>query len=253
MHTELSGWEFWVLSALIVGFDIFLTTLILVGVRKALGASGQDPAKVRQTVLVLGLILFGWFGIALWLTWRGVFGSALGQPVPYVPFAIGIPIVVGTFLLRGSEAVGTLVKAVPQQWLVGVQVSRVIGGIFVILLAAGQLPAVFALPAGYGDLIVGVTALIVAARCRRAREDHFVRLWNWFGLADLIVAAATGFLSSPSRTQLFSLDAPNLLIGSFPLGMIPVYAVPLFVVLHFASLMKLHQDHRAASPKMATI
>jgi hypothetical protein len=53
---------------------------------------------------------------------------------------------------------------------------------------------------------------------------------------------ATGFLSAPSPFQVLSLDAPNLLIDSFPLVMVPIYVVPLSVVLHLASLTKLRQE-----------
>ncbi len=82
-------------------------------------------------------------------------------------------------------------------------------------------------------------------------------LWNWFGLSDLAVALTTGFLSAPSRFQILSLDAPNFLIGSFPLVMIPIYAVPLSIVLHLASLSKIGIARRlgvreAASPRNAT-
>jgi hypothetical protein len=44
--------------------------------------------------------------------------------------------------------------------------------------------------------------------------------------------------------QLLALDRPNELIGSFPLVMIPVFLVPLSVLLHLASLKKLRQTSR---------
>jgi hypothetical protein len=41
---------------------------------------------------------------------------------------------------------------------------------------------------------------------------------------------------------LFAFEAPNELIGAFPLVLVPVYLVPMSVLLHFASLRKLHCD-----------
>jgi hypothetical protein len=73
---------------------------------------------------------------------------------------------------------------------------------------------------------------------------------NLFGLADLVVAVTTGFLTSPSAFQLFAFDLPNELISQFPLVLIPVFLVPLSVLLHLASLTKLRRgalrdnDHR---------
>jgi len=69
--------------------------------------------------------------------------------------------------------------------------------------------------------------------------ERLVLSWNLFGLLDLIVAVTMGFLTSPSPLQLLSLDAPNELISAFPLVMVPVFAVPLSVLLHLASLAKL--------------
>ena len=44
--------------------------------------------------------------------------------------------------------------------LIGVQVYRVVGLLFIVLLAQGQLPAYFAEPAGWGDIFVGLTAVL---------------------------------------------------------------------------------------------
>jgi hypothetical protein len=52
----------------------------------------------------------------------------------------------------------------------------------------------------------------------------------------------TGFLTAPSPFQLFALDAPNELISVFPLVLVPVFLVPVSVLLHVASLTKLHRD-----------
>jgi hypothetical protein len=52
----------------------------------------------------------------------------------------------------------------------------------------------------------------------------------------------TGFLTSPSAFQLFAFDLPNELISQFPLVLIPVFLVPLSVLLHLASLTKLRRD-----------
>jgi hypothetical protein len=231
------------LSILIIGADVVLTAVLLFGVWRALLAAGKPPTDLLGSVLPLGGILFGWLGLALFLAWLGVFRSAAHQPFPYIALAIGLPIVMGALLLRGSRRVQEIVEAVPQSWLVGFQFYRVLGLIFLVLYAGGFLPGVFALPAGGGDVLVGLTALAVAIRYaqRHFQRDWYVALWNYLGIADLFVAVATGFLSAPSRFQIFSLDAPNFLIGSFPLVMIPIYAVPLSIVLHLASLKKLSQ------------
>ncbi|MBL1430143.1 MAG: hypothetical protein COA60_001240 [Robiginitomaculum sp.] len=47
--------------------------------------------------------------------------------------------------------------------------------------------------------------------------------------------------------NLLSKDDPNLLITSFPLVMIPTFAVPLSIILHVLTLWKLRRVHYTES------
>jgi hypothetical protein len=245
MHTySFVGWWFWFLSFVIVGANILIASVLLFGVHRALLGLGRTRVDRGRIVPILGIVLFGWLGLALFLGWQGLFRSAVNQPVPYIALAIGIPILVGALFIRASKQVREIIEAVPQSQLVALQFYRVLGVTFLALYAIGQLPGIFALPAGLGDVTVGLVALIVGARAERSENDQLVTLWNWLGISDLVIAVATGFLSAPSRFQIFSLDAPNVLIGSFPLVMIPIFAVPLSIMLHLASLSKIRTAHR---------
>ncbi len=132
----------------------------------------------------------------------------------------------------------------PQHWLIGVQLYRALGVIFLILYATGKLPGLFAWPAGLGDVLAGVLAPVVALAYRRGSRENadLVSAWNLFGLADLVVAVTAGFLTSPSPFQLFAFDLPNELVSRFPLVLVPVFRVPVSVLLHLASLAKLRRD-----------
>ena len=79
---------------------------------------------------------------------------------------------------------------VPQSWIVGVQLYRVLGVIFLVLYASGKIPGAFALPAGIGDVLTGLLAPIVALGYARGRPgaERRVLAWNVFGLLDLVVA-----------------------------------------------------------------
>ena len=145
----------------------------------------------------------------------------------------------------------------PAHWLIGAQLFRVLGAVFLVLLSAHRLPAAFAWPAGIGDLAVGLLAPIVALRyARHPRESVALAVaWNSLGLIDLINAIAMGFLSSPSPLQLILRDAPNALIAVYPLVLVPVYLVPIAIVLHLASLRQLkaaaasHESGSAPAPQ----
>src|SRR5215470_2922234 len=104
------------------------------------------------------------------------------------------------------------------------------------------------LPVGGGDVLVGLLALPVAFYLGSGRPGGraVAYAWNWLGILDLAVALTLGFLSSPTRFQLLALDAPNRLVGAYPLVMIPAFAVPLALILHGLSLWQLRRSGRRA-------
>lgn len=199
----------------------------------------------RATYIVSALLV-AWFFGALWLTWSGFYQGASDR-IPTIPFGLLIPITAGLFLYWRWPLLRNIIEATPQQWLVSVQVYRVLGVIFLVLYAGGQLPGEFALPAGVGDVMVGLLAPVagIAYARRWNGSAGLLRFWNLLGLADLAVAVTTGFLTSPSPLQMLALGRPNLLISAFPLAMIPVFLVPLSVLLHLASIRKLGQTEPA--------
>ena len=104
MHTPLPiGSWFWFLSFLIVGADIIIAFVLLFGVHRALLGLGRTKADRVRIVSILGIVLFGWLILALFLGWQGIFRSALNQQVPYITLAIGVPILVGALFVRGSK------------------------------------------------------------------------------------------------------------------------------------------------------
>jgi hypothetical protein len=126
-------------------------------------------------------------------------------------------------------------------WIVAAQVYRVGGGIFLVLWADGRLPWQFALPAGIGDVTTGCLAVVVAALLAQKSPRALKAAYGWclFGIADLVVAVMMGGMTSPGRVHVLALDAPNLLISSYPLVMVPTFAVPLALMLHGLVLWQL--------------
>ncbi len=67
-------------------------------------------------------------------------------------------------------------------------------------------------------------------------------LWNYLASQNACIYIYIRLMPPPpSPLQLLAIDRPNELISSFPLVMIPVFLVPLSVLLHLASLKKLRQ------------
>ncbi len=215
---------------------------VMFGIHKALKLAGWPSRDRRQAVWKLAALLGTWFFAALLPSWFGLYRTVSSGP-PAIQYGLLIPIIVGVLLFRKWPTLRCVIEALPQRWIVSVQLYRAEGLIFLVLYAGGHLPGAFAWPAGVGDILVGLLAPVVGAAYAHGSRNAagWLRAWNLFGIADLIVAVATGFLSSPSRLQMFAFGAPNELISAFPLAMIPVFLVPLSILLHLASLRKLRQ------------
>ena len=164
--------------------------------------------------------------------------------IPTIQYGILLPILAGALLIWRSETAKRVIAAVPQSWLVGVQLYRAFGVIFLILYATGKLPSLFAWPAGIGDIAIGLLAPIVGVAYARAphKAATLVAGWNVFGILDLIIAVGTGFATAPSLIQPIEVQPTSDLMTVLPMVLIPVYLVPLSIVLHLASLAKLRRE-----------
>jgi len=213
---------------------------LLFGLHRALRRTPWPARDRARAFWSLAAILAAW-SIAAYVPVRLGFYQGTPTRVPTIPFGLLIPIAAGVVLFWRWPLLKRIIGAVPQEWIASVQIYRALGFIFLVLYAEGRLPREFAWPAGAGDVLVGLLAPLagLAYARRSSGSATFVRAWNLLGLADLVVAVATGFLTSPSQFQALAFDRTNELIGAFPLAMVPVFLVPLSVLLHLASLEKL--------------
>ncbi len=225
---------------------VLIQAAILIGLWLAL-----IRANLRGTTrVVLWLVIALPFTLWLAVVWALAVNGAC-QPISGngpLPIAVFAPVLVSLVLLLRSKRVAAVLDAAPPSWLVGVQVFRIFGGIFLVNWALGSLPGIFALPAGIGDTLVGVLALPVAFYLSTGTADGQTAgiAWNLLGLTDLAIAIILGTLTSPGRLHLLSLNQPNVLVGTYPTVMTPAFGVPLSIILHVLSLWQLRRVARKA-------
>lgn len=160
-----------------------------------------------------------WYALASTLAIHDTFKASTAARFPALPVALLLPMIVAFLVLARSGTARKLIDATPLWWLVAIQTYRIVGAEFVALWANGDLPSVFALPAGFGDIFTGVLAVPVALSAARdpLRARGGVLLWNVIGILDFLVAIGTGFLSSPGKFHILALGQPNLLGSVYPL------------------------------------
>jgi hypothetical protein len=216
--------------------------------------SSLNSAARRRFGIASGAFLFGWLVLAFVLGGSGIFQATPSRAFPALGLGIALLISTGAWLLYRSSALKTVLAATPLPWLVGVQVYRLVGLNFLVLYALGRLPDEFAIPAGWGDVAVGLAAPVVAYLLYKGdRWSCLATLnWNLLGILDLVVAVAMGFLTSPGPFQTLALEDPNTLITAFPFVLVPLYAVPLSILLHLAVLKRLKASLGASLDKEFT-
>lgn len=217
---------------------------ILIGVWQAVARTEFDRNERLTVWIALVLPFTAWLALIWSLAADGAFVQPPGQSVPRVPLAIFLPLLLLFPLLR-SRRIGALLDATPATWLIALQVYRVFGGIFLVGWLRGNLSSQFALPAGTGDVLVGLLALPIAYWLHvGARGGRALAIaWNVFGIADLAIAVAMGILTSPGPLQFIVPDRANAL-GTYPTVMVPAFAVPSSILIHALSLRQLRRIGR---------
>jgi hypothetical protein len=181
-----------------------------------------------------------WIVVAFTLSIRGFFVSSDAIQVPRIAFSL-LPLAIGYLAYRLLPTVRAVVAEIPLHSMIALQLYRALGVVFLVEWSLGALPGAFALPAGIGDIAVGLAAPFVAARLKAgapgARRSAI--LWNVLGIADLAVAVTMGVTTTPGPFHLFALDNPNFAIIMMPMVLVPVIAVPFSILLHLIGLDRL--------------
>jgi len=123
----------------LIGASATIAT-ILFGLRNALAKAAWPKHDRAAAFRISTIILISWFLLALALGLAGAYKAAPDR-IPTIQYGIFIPFLIGSWLIWRSPAVGRIIDAVPQPWIVGVQLYRALGVIFLILYASDKMPA----------------------------------------------------------------------------------------------------------------
>lgn len=178
----------------------------------------------------------------LWLAWLGLSTWLNGPRVPVAVFG-GVALLV---LLSRVPAVSA--RLADPVKLVVPQTFRVAGGVFLLAMALGLLPPVFAVPAGLGDIGIGIAALFIVRSAARRTSRKALVWFNLLGIVDLVVAVGIGALAGPGPVQLMHPSPSTAAVTQLPLLLIPAAAVPLAAALHLVSLTRLRERHSQPRP-----
>lgn len=183
--------------------------------------------------LISALVVI-WFVAVFAVAARGGFSNAYNRLGLSVAVASLTPLVAFLIWFIASRSFRKYALRLSPVLLTGSQSFRLVGFTFVLLEARNALPAIFALPAGYGDMFIGATATFVAWKlAERRRRGPFVA-WQALGILDLVTAVTLGVTSPLLNPH----GVPVTPMTVLPFSLIPTFFVPLFLIFHIICIVQ---------------
>lgn len=225
----------WVISVVAILVVVSGISFILYAGSRATGAPPHTATRLAATA---GSAYTAWLLLVMALGGAGLF-IARPNAVPWVvPFMLGW-IALCLWTARQPAVARALQAPHAVVWLTAIQFARgIAGAAFLLALAIDGLPPVFAIPAGLGDLAVGIAAPVVALSLwRHPDRIPSTRWFHRLGLADVLVFVPLGALASPA----FALFGPDTTVqmGMLPLVVLALAGAPTMFALHLITLNRL--------------
>jgi hypothetical protein len=139
---------------------------------------------------------------------------------------------------RRGGALRAVARSIDVRVPIAFHALRALVGVgFLVKAGRGELDPLFASVAGWGDIAVGVSAMLVACGSARpgAAWTRVRAAWNVLGLLDILVAIGT------AQYILFASGHPETMAGlvALPWVLIPLVLVPLVLATHLLLIVRL--------------
>jgi len=175
-----------------------------------------------------------WFAIASSTSALQIYKNDANRVGAAVGIAATLPILLFVAWFATSKGFREFAMGLSARTLTALQAGRVMGVVFVILGARGELPTRFAWPAGYGDMFIGLTASIVAWKLATAEHRGSFIFWQGLGMLDLVTAVGLGVSTGILHPEGISMAA----VTGLPLSIIPTFFVPLYFIFHIICIVQ---------------
>lgn len=191
--------------------------------------------SVLNIVVVFFVLYLLYISLASYMGW---FNKVLFPPVvllyttfPYAFLLFGV--------IHKLKIYDVFLENTLMEDIVRLHIFRVIGFFFVILAFYDSLPKFFAYVAGFGDVITAITSVFVvkAIRDKKKYAKKLTYIWNTFGFVDIIFTAIMANVLTKISIDTGSMGVDTL--AFFPFCIIPAFAPPTIMFLHWAVYQKL--------------
>lgn len=191
---------------------------------------------VNSTPLSIRIGIWVWLLAAVYVGAAGWLVPLLGPKLQLLLFAITA---VALLLYFKTQKLRAWIDSLDLRALVLLHVTRFVGFYFLLLYQRGFLPRDFAVPAGWGDNVVALGALLVAfLPMNDAARRRAITIWNIVGLIDILFVLLSG--------ARIGLQDPNQLrpLTYLPLSLLPTFLVPLIIATHVIIYVRLNRPQK---------
>jgi hypothetical protein len=142
-------------------------------------------------------------------------------------------------ILANSKVYNTMIENAAIQNIVKLHLFRLIGVFFILLGVHEALPKPFAFIAGIGDVLTAVTSIFVAKviQNKKSYAKKLTYYWNVFGTVDILFTAIGANVLTKISIDTGSMGVDSL--AFFPFCIIPAFAPPMILFLHWTIFKKL--------------
>ncbi|MEP3048767.1 MAG: hypothetical protein ABJL55_15630 [Roseibium sp.] len=228
-------------------FATLLPVLAAAGIAVSAQRAAMPWKSTITIIALMGLVWGVWYALA---SWMGELDLLMPPETitgtPYILFFLFGGTALLVLLGRLTQAGRVLTDAADQKILIGFQIPRVMGFVFLVGWATGDISWQFALPAGAGDILAGIAGWQAYQALERGQANATALVWraNIIGLLDFLVAILTGVMTSEGFAHVLAAENPNI-INHYPLVLFPAFFVPIFLAAHVFSIAKLRQQRVA--------
>ncbi len=239
--------NFFIASVLFLILTIALFGLIILGLRYALQQVSWHSKKKNKVMLgtATGFVL--WIALSGILAANGFFTEFQAMPPRFV--LLILPPLLFIMWLAFSPSFALLLHAIPQAWLIYIQLFRIIVEIVLWLVFLDNIiPVQMTFEGRNFDILTGLTAPVVAYFCfhRKVWSWKAAVVWNILGIALVVNIVLISILSAPTPFRVFMNEPANTFIAHLPFVWLPAFVVPVAYWLHILSIKQLLSKKEAA-------
>jgi hypothetical protein len=179
---------------------------------------------------LIGLL---WLAVAIALGFSGLLGYVRPPGPQILIFGLTAGLFGASWLSRSFR---DWLSTLDLRAVIALHLTRFVGFYFLWLYGKGELPYRFAVPGGWGDIIVATAAALILVTWKALGGRRWVLfLWNVYGLIDILFVVGT------AAAEAMAVPASMAALLRIPLSLLATFLVPLIIsshVLIFARLRK---------------